>query len=215
MTVQPGSSSKSTKRSTKINKSRKGVSKIPVLSMKPKSSLTPSTKTSTADLRRSKRNPLPLKGAVPSPKKVCCPKNLLVDNLKPVIRLKDENMLNLIVNSPSGLLNESTKYATEFNSINGEGIPLPTTVDEQISVPIRSGKRARNKNLKKMAIVQGILNNISSSQTLSEGEKRVTLGFYSFDDYKRFIKKKDDDYFTSKVGKKMTKTVHWANQLEW
>jgi len=179
----------------------------------------------TDNIRRSKRLEPPISAESPT-KKRCSPIKKFNLNLKPVLRMKSQNSLNLIVDSSTGQLHEATQYATEINANNGEGIPLPKAVNEQVTIPINGVRRSK---IPKTAIVRGF--NLYKIPNTKHSGKNNILGFYSEDAYKKYfspnvspnkvmkpntsvnISQSSPSKKTSTVKKK--RSVRWAEQLEW
>lgn len=137
--------------------------------------------------------------------------------MKPVLRIKSKNSLNLIVDSSTGQLHDATQYATEINANNGEGIPLPKTMNEQVTIPINGPRRSK---IPKTAIVRGFMHKIPSG-TKQLGTSKV--GFYSEDAYKTYFCSKASPSKVmkpttgspSKKAVKKKRSVRWAEKLEW
>lgn len=150
-------------------------------------------------VRRSKRLEEPI-----DTRKICCPKNIEME-LRPVLKVKS-NCLNYIVDASTGLLFDATKYATEMNSVNGEGIPIPQTPNELVTIPVAKERKA-SKN-PKTAMLRGV----APFKTKSGKANGVVVGFYSEEEYKKFC-----ETDTVVIDKKITteKKVRWAPELEW
>lgn len=197
----------SPKKATTLKKSK---SKIPL----------PTTTVLQNEIRRSKRLEQAFIESSPL-RKVCSPKKRLT-NLKPVLRIKSKNSLNFIVDSSTGQLHEATQYATEINANNGEGIPIPKTMNEQVTIPINGPRRSK---IPKTAIVRGFSYKIPSAKYLSDNK----VGFYSEAAYKSYFSPKNSpnkivkSYKAeagsptkkNKTKKNEKRSVRWAEQLEW
>lgn len=193
----------------KVSPLKKSKSKIPL----------PTTTVLQNEIRRSKRLEQALIESSPS-RKFCSPKKKLA-NLKPVLRIKSKNSLNFIVDSSTGQLHEATQYATEINANNGEGIPIPKTMNEQVTIPINGPRRSK---IPKTAIVRGFSYKIPSAKYLSDNK----VGFYSEAAYKSYFSPKNSPNKVikphkvdgsptkkNKVKKSEKRSVRWAEQLEW
>lgn len=189
---------------------KKSKSKIPL----------PTTALQAGEIRRSKRLETHLFFDSPT-RKVCSP-NKSFRNLKPVLKIKSKNSLNLIVDSSTGQLHEATQYATEINANNGEGIPLPKTMNEQVTIPINGPRRSK---IPKTAIVRGFMYKLPIPARHSDGAG-AKVGFYSEDAYKKYFSPKAspskvmkpsiESPTRKKVGSsKKGRSVRWAEQLEW
>lgn len=94
----------------------------------------------------------------------CSPHHhLFTENLRSALKPIPKALLNLIVESSDGSLEDATRYATEINAQNSEGIPIPEKTTELVNIPttapsingirksaIVRGVRARTGNKKKM-----------------------------------------------------------------
>ncbi|TID25435.1 hypothetical protein CANINC_002971 [Pichia inconspicua] len=109
---------------------------------------------------------------------------LFVSNLKPAIKPIPKNLLNLIVESSDGSLDDATKFATEINAQNSVGIPLPEKVTELVNIPTNG---PTINGVRKSAIIRGIKartnvknkNNLSTVKyphKLSEYREVLSLG---------------------------------------
>lgn len=151
----------------------------------------------------------------------CVPKHVEVC-LRPALKLArcgdtDLTSLNMIVDCQSGLLHEATRYATQINALNGEGVRLPQTTHEQVQVPLSGARRSLKKC--QTAIVRGY--QVKSSGLVGDAAhngKLHTLGFYTHAQYKKYC------VSPSKVVKagvrnsnhgSVRKEVRWASELEW
>lgn len=89
-----------------------------------------------------------------SPGRVCTPVHRTFRKpSRPSIKVRD-NLLNLIVESSDGNLDDATKYATEINSQNSSGIPLPEKTTELVTIPTTGPAIG---GIKKAAIVRALL----------------------------------------------------------
>lgn len=192
------------------------IKKQPTLLKKSKSKIPlPTSSLPGGEIRRSKR--LESQNIPTSPTRKTCSPNKKFDNLKPVLRIKSKNSLNLIVDSSTGQLHDATQYATEINANNGEGIPLPKTMNEQVTIPINGPRRSK---IPKTAIVRGFMHKIPSG-TKQLGTSKV--GFYSEDAYKTYFCSKASPRKVmkpttgspSKKAVKKKRSVRWAEKLEW
>lgn len=78
---------------------------------------------------------------------------IFVNNLKPAIKPIPKNLLNLVVESSDGSLDDATKYATEINAQNSVGIPVPEKVTELVNIPTNG---PTINGVRKSAIIRGI-----------------------------------------------------------
>ncbi|CCH43401.1 hypothetical protein BN7_2949 [Wickerhamomyces ciferrii] len=207
------------------------------------SNSTPTKKSSTNSIKRSKSKiPLPaslvnevrrskrLENQIPvhiNDRNVCTPKSLnSKSNPIPILRIKSENSLNFIVDASTGKLHDATQYATEINASNGEGVPIPQTINEQVTVPVNGPKRTKTP---KTAIVRGYLLKLSSNGIKGNTSSNRRLGFYSEADYKKYFNPKHSPVKIMKPQSNSTsptkktkakelntkRSVRWAEQLEW
>lgn len=144
--------------------------------------------------------------------------------LKSAIKTYNKPILNLFIDSSTGLLTEATRFATEINALNAVGIPLPKTIDELVSIPVNSRRRRRAKKQKKMAYVKGL-----KFDHTGEKEEKPKLGFYTPDEFRKYIwnlnKEEDDEEDEQEVEEaggdsiepkaKVVKRLRWAKELEW
>jgi hypothetical protein len=157
---------------------------------------------SSIGVRRSKRLESILSDPHYRPR--CEPKQVDIP-LKSIIKSKKQS-LNLIVEAQSGQLHEATRYATEINSLNGEGVMIPLTTGELVRVPI-TGTRKSTKNAK-VALVRGY-----PSTTRSRGKDGKTIGFYSQTQYRKYCVSPSKVVKTTPSPK--AKKLRWASELEW
>lgn len=87
-------------------------------------------------------------------KSKCSPHHhIFVNNLKSAFKPIPKTLLNLIVESSDGSLEDATKYATEINSQNCEGIPVPQKTTELVNIPTNAPSV---NGIRKSAIVKGV-----------------------------------------------------------
>ncbi|VEU20620.1 DEKNAAC101491 [Brettanomyces naardenensis] len=167
-----------------------------------------------------------------SPGRVCSPRHR--KSSKPSrsnIRVR-KNLLNLIVESSDGSLEDATKYATEINSQNSAGIPLPEKTTELVTIPTTGPAVG---GIRKAAIVRATeakttaagLNELSMAASV-----RSRAGFYTATEKMEFVRTKGEDKENESVmkgkakggkaaggkmerGKEARGKVKWANRLEW
>ncbi|ODV84236.1 hypothetical protein CANARDRAFT_29389 [[Candida] arabinofermentans NRRL YB-2248] len=138
-----------------------------------------------------------------SPMRICSPSTTKhSEPEKPTLKSR-KNLLNLIVESSDGNLDDATKYATEINAINSTGIPIPEKTTELVTIPT-SGPDIGG--VKKSAIVKAILarNNPLSSDLhrhklagLKTKSNRSSIrsdvvqknGFYTKKEQREFLKR--------------------------
>lgn len=138
-----------------------------------------------------------------SPGRVCTPVHRTFRKpSKPSIKVR-ENLLNLIVESSDGNLDDATKYATEINSQNSSGIPLPEKTTELVTIPTTGPAIG---GIKKAAIVRALLakaslevqkdhhsNTTSMKAPLKEsvsfhGHHAKHVGFYTANEKLNFVR---------------------------
>lgn len=84
----------------------------------------------------------------------CSPHHhIFVENLKSALKPIPKSLLNLIVESSDGSLEDATKYATEINAQNSEGIPIPEKTTELVNIPTTASSAS---GVRKSAIVRGV-----------------------------------------------------------
>ena len=84
----------------------------------------------------------------------CLPHHhIFADHLKPALKPIPRHLLNLVVESSDGSLEDATKYATEINSQNSEGIPIPEKTTELVNIPTTA---PGEDGVRKSAIIRGI-----------------------------------------------------------
>lgn len=160
-----------------------------------------------AAIRRSKR----LNNSEPMVNQ-CTPKKLTT-SIKSSIK-NNLSTLNFIVNSSSGELHDATKYATEINAANSEGILIPNNPNELVSIPVLGTRLASKSN--KLAFVRAYEyshNNKNESVT-------TRLGFYTEEQHKKYFSLSESPAKISKIiktksPKKNIKKLRWAAELEW
>ncbi|KAH3678502.1 hypothetical protein WICMUC_001519 [Wickerhamomyces mucosus] len=175
-------------------------------------------------------------------KRICSPIKQLTKelNIKPSIKVYDTPILNFIVDSSTGLLSDATKYATEINSINGYGVPLPENETELVTIPI-NGQRKTNKS-PRIAFVKCIKFNNSSKiengvlKDNNYGNSYKSIGFYTESQWvlkkKQINNSKDNNDSDNEVNEVneindndcnsindrngiIGKKLRWADELEW
>lgn len=148
-----------------------------------------------------------------SPGRVCSPSSSRKKiPTRSVLRVR-KNLLNLIVDSSDGNLDDATKYATEINSQNCEGIPIPEKTTELVTIPTAGPQIG---GIKKAAIVKAILaksgnkskhkklhhshththTHTQNNRTNSSGNN--VKGFYTLDEKTVFIKE-TNEFFSNKL----------------
>ena len=84
----------------------------------------------------------------------CLPHHhIFAENLKSAFKPIPKTLLNLIVESSDGSLEDATKYATEINSQNSEGIPIPEKTTELVNIPTAAPDI---NGVRKSAIIRGV-----------------------------------------------------------
>ncbi|GMG20397.1 unnamed protein product [Ambrosiozyma monospora] len=91
--------------------------------------------------------------------------------LKSNIRIR-KNLLNLIVESSDGCLEDATRYATEINSQNCEGIPIPEKITELVTIPT-TGQSP--DGIKKAAIVRAMIARTANTSNSTTTPKKSAL----------------------------------------
>ncbi|GME91499.1 hypothetical protein B5S28_g4587 [[Candida] boidinii] len=147
-----------------------------------------------------------------SPGRVCSPSSSRKKiPTKSVIRVR-KNLLNLIVDSSDGNLDDATKYATEINSQNCEGIPIPEKTTELVTIPTAGPQIG---GIKKAAIVKAILaksgnkhkhkklhhhthTHTHNNHNHGNGHENNVKGFYTLDEKANFIKE-TNEFFSNKL----------------
>ncbi|ODV98484.1 hypothetical protein PACTADRAFT_48235 [Pachysolen tannophilus NRRL Y-2460] len=188
-------------------------------------------------LKKSTRlNPDQYSRILKSPKRICSPKKQ-IKPLKPALK-ECKNLLNLIVDASTGNVKDATRFGTEINSQNSEGVPLPESVKELVTIPTNNANVTH-----KAAIIRAInvkaLSTTNSFSKLKFNEK-MTIGFYNEQDFKKYISKVQnpnaisqdkenqfptlketkilgvkDEIQVSELKKNKSKSVKWAQNLEW
>ncbi|KAG0679003.1 hypothetical protein C6P40_000148 [Pichia californica] len=79
--------------------------------------------------------------------------HISVGQLKSALKPIPKTLLNLIVESSDGSLEDATKYATEINAQNSEGIPIPEKTTELVNIPTTAPSV---NGIHKSAIVRGV-----------------------------------------------------------
>jgi hypothetical protein len=147
----------------------------------------------------------------------CSPKKIKLQ-VKPAIK-ESISTLNFIVNSSSGELTEATKYATEINAANSEGILIPKTPYELVSIPVKGARRSTKQN--KMALVSAYK---YTRDIVEHAGKFAKLGFYTEEQHKRYFNSGESPAKMVKSANttkaeisspKIVKKLRWANELEW
>lgn len=158
-------------------------------------------------------------------------------NFKPILK----NLLNMIVQSSDGDIDEAVKFATEINSINIADIPIPQKTTELVHIPT-NGPPDSSGN-KRSALITGVRPKVGkrklqfhlndkenssprrfshhlsqrrglkdSSNTSHDARAR---GFYSPNEKSDFLSKKKEPN-SNGITKNQTKVgVRWADDLEW
>lgn len=106
--------------------------------------------------------------------KKCSPHHhIFAENLRSALKPIPKALLNLIVESSDGSLEDATKYATEINAQNSEGIPIPEKTTELVNIPTTA---PCVNGVRKSAIVRGIRARSGSKKKAkkTQGEKPET-----------------------------------------
>ncbi|KAH3665622.1 hypothetical protein OGAPHI_003810 [Ogataea philodendri] len=114
-----------------------------------------------------------------SPLRICSPSTHTIQ--KPSIK-PCRNLLNLIVESSDGSIEDATKYATEINAQNCLGIPIPEKTTELVTIPT-AGPPV--DGVRKAAIVKAILARTTALRRPEKSAKRV--GFYTESERQSFL----------------------------
>lgn len=177
--------------SKKMQSFQNSKSRIPLPSIQP------------AVIRRSKR----LIEHSTEDRDICIPKKF-TGVLKPAIR-QEKPVLSLMVDSSSGKLYEATKYATEINACNCEGIPIPTNPNELVSIPVNGSRKAA----KKTALVRA-----HRIEAVEKRDSTVQVGFYTQAQFKKYFSTSSPNKIqkmSTETAMKKRKKLRWANELEW
>lgn len=155
-----------------------------------------------------------------SPKRVCSPKKSIAP-LKSALRVR-KNLLNLIVDAASGDQREAARYGTEINSQNCEGVPLPESTKELVTIPTNNAKETN-----KAAIIKAISPMVNDEPKLRDITRAQNeFGFYSEKDFQKYLATKDstangkENEMSAKRPKieaenASKKHIRWAESLEW
>ncbi|GME75060.1 unnamed protein product [Ambrosiozyma monospora] len=107
-----------------------------------------------------------------SPRRICSPSTSKGRiPTKSNIRIR-KNLLNLIVESSDGSLEDATRYATEINSQNCEGIPIPEKITELVTIPT-TGQAP--DGIKKAAIVRAMIARTANTVNNTTTPKKSAL----------------------------------------
>jgi hypothetical protein len=79
--------------------------------------------------------------------------HIFVENIKSALKPIPKTLLNMIVESSDGSLEDATKYATEINAQNSQGIPIPEKTTEIVNIPTTG---PTINGVKKSAIIRGV-----------------------------------------------------------
>ncbi|GAV28603.1 hypothetical protein PMKS-002075 [Pichia membranifaciens] len=107
--------------------------------------------------------------------KKCSPHHhIFAENLRSALKPIPKALLNLIVESSDGSLEDATKYATEINAQNSEGIPIPEKTTELVNIPTTAPSV---NGVRKSAIVRGVRARTGCKKKVkkSQGGKPETL----------------------------------------
>lgn len=146
-----------------------------------------------------------------SPGRVCSPEHRKLLNPGHSTIHCRKNLLNLIVESSDGNLDDATKYATEINSQNSSGIPLPEKTTELVTIPTTGPS---SNGIRKAAIVRATM---AMGGTYA-GSIKKRVGFYTAGEKQEFVQLKDKENeapLTKQLDKPSRRRVQWANTLEW
>ncbi|CDK29720.1 unnamed protein product [Kuraishia capsulata CBS 1993] len=178
-------------------------------------------------------------GVTDSPKRVCKPLHSIISNIARPVLMHRKNTLNLIVDAENGDMDDATKYATEINSQNCEGIPIPERTNELVTIPASGEGRVR-----KAALIRAVLVRNQHSQGHASTSR---AGFYTESEHEAYMMQHnngtadqcntrngvskvalvgDDNKENSRPmkgylkktpmkSKLRTKRVQWATSLEW
>ncbi|KAG7886520.1 hypothetical protein KL938_000173 [Ogataea parapolymorpha] len=117
-----------------------------------------------------------------SPLRICTPTKQPIQ--RPIIK-PCHNLLNLIVESSDGSIEDATKYATEINSQNCLGIPIPEKTTELVTIPT-AGPAV--DGVRKAAIVRAVLARTTALRRPEKTLKKV--GFYTESERQSFLQLK-------------------------
>lgn len=140
-----------------------------------------------------------------SPNRICAPRRLIGPGRG---CLKNRKELIYVVELLTGLINDATQFATELNSSNCEGFPLPENVSEVVQIPTNEdGKKKKPK----MALIKGFNHTVAS--TKRDGHH----GFYTrhqFDAWRLQVSTPSSEVEVETQTKR-PKKVLWAPDLVW
>lgn len=130
------------------------------------------------------------------PQRVCVPRTGAQPG-RPSIKFREQQNI-FVVDSLTGSVNDATQFGTELNASNCEGFPLPEDVNEIVQIPTNDAASAAHK----MAIIKAL-----HGKAPRAGAGRHS-GFYLKREFDEREKPRD-------VVTRQTKTVQWAEELEW
>lgn len=147
-----------------------------------------------------------------SPNRICAPKKTIEAGRS---CLKNQKELIYIVELLTGLVNDATQFATELNSSNCEGFPLPENISEVVQIPTNE-ETGPAKKKPKMALIRGL----THTQTAAKKDnKDHSLGFYTrnqFDAYRLQVSTPSSGVeVETQVKSPKPKRVLWAPDLVW
>lgn len=144
-----------------------------------------------------------------SPNRICAPKRTMEAGRS---CLKNQKELIYIVELLTGLVNDATQFATELNSSNCEGFPLPENVSEVVQIPTNEESGPKKKK-PKMALIRGV------PHTQTAAKKDHSLGFYTrnqFNAYRLQVTTPSPEVeVETQVKSPKPKRVLWAPDLVW
>lgn len=96
--------------------------------------------------------------------------HLFVTNLKSAFKPIPKSLLNMVVESSDGSLEDATKYATEINAQNSEGIPIPEKTTEIVNIPT-TGPTVNG--IRKSAIIRGVRAKTNIKKKINKDIKEI------------------------------------------
>lgn len=142
-----------------------------------------------------------------SPNRICAPKRAIEAGRS---CLRHQKELIYIVELLTGLVNDATQFATELNSSNCEGFPLPENTSEVVQIP--TNEEAGKKKQPKMALIKGVPHSVSKRE-----RNPFQQGFYTrnqFDAYRLQVSTPSPEVDVETQHKR-PKKVLWAPDLVW
>lgn len=104
--------------------------------------------------------------------------HIFVENLKSALKPIPRTLLNMIVESSDGSLEDATKYATEINAQNSQGIPIPEKTTEIVNIPT-TGPIVNG--VKKSAIIRGVRAKSNIKKRINNNDSKIKekVGYFN------------------------------------